>query len=465
MNLELLPDDWFNIFRGWVRTNLALNFAESQRRNLSAGIARAMQETNSCSWESYWDYLSRNPAGELARLARLLTVPETYFFRDVFQMRALQTAILPRLITAKSAERSLSVWSAGCSTGEEPYTIAMLLADLLPDDWRLAIYGTDINAAALEQARQACYDSGSTRELSPEQIKRFFTETDNRDDKLCLVQSLRKRVQFVELNLIAAEYPKPFNRADSFDLILCRNVLIYFADEQAATVVQHLGRALAPTGYLISGQAEPINRLNASLYAEMVGEAIVYRKGLRPAPTIASPVKTTPNTPAALKQADVPRVRALEVALPVARKHPGLHSAALPLYEQALEAANNGRWVQALELCKRAVADHPMDYCGHQLLGLIYEARGEFMLARESLRRALYLKPDALMAHFYLANLYHQLSDAREMRTWGTLARLLQSKAPDEIVEDSAGMTVAYLRSLVEPLVMNRNPNAAVSIP
>ncbi len=461
MDSALLPDEWFNAFRGWVREHLAINFTESQRRNLSSGIGRAMQETGATSYENYWNLLMQQPPIELERLARLLTVPETYFFRDAFQMKALRTTILPWLIAARNAERSLSIWSAGCSTGEEPYTLAILLADLLPSDWKLSIFGSDVNGAVLEKARRGIYSARSVREVPPALREKFFTES---DDQYRLIDSIRSRVEFVMLNLIAPKYPAPFNRADMFDLIICRNVLIYFTDPHSSTVVRRLEHTLAPTGFLLTGQAEPVNRLSQTLRAEMVGETITYRKGLRSAPvvtalptppTVTAPAIAPPVTPSPAPPARVKHT--LPVVLPTLRRRPDVPKVPVSLYDQSINVANDGQWEKAYDLCQQAIREAPMDYCNHQLLGLIQEAQGDFKAARDSLRRAIYLKPDAILAHFYLASLYHQLNDAREGRAWAILYRLLESRVPDELVEDSAAMTIAYLRSLVEPMMLNHN--------
>ncbi len=451
---ELLPEPWFGEFRRWVREHLALDFTEAQRRNLSAGIGRAMHESGLTDYAQYWARLNDLEAQplELARLARLLTVTETHFFRDEVQMRALQTTLLPRLIDAHAADQTVAIWSAGCATGEEPYTLAILLADLLPEGWQALIYGTDINSAALDKARQAHYRPGALRDVPAETVKRFFTE--EADGSFQLDASIRQQVRFSALNLIASDYPEPFNRVNYFDLIICRNVLIYFAEPQSALVVRRLHDALRPTGFMLSGQTEPINRLSAGLRPEMLGNTIVYRKRLpseitnalrrttQVAPPVSAPLENGPIIP---PPAPEPRERKKTARL------------SLPLYDQALSAANTGQWEEALNLCRQAIAQAPVDYRTHQLLGLIHETRGELGAARDAFRNTVYLNPEALLAHFYLANVYHRLSDARELRAWATLHKLLENRPSDEIIQDSVGLSVGYLRSLISTSILNEN--------
>ncbi len=451
---SLLPDDWFEAFRGWVRERLALDFPDARRVNLSNGIARAMYESKARDFAQYWEWLN-NPLTqplELDRLARLLTVTETHFFRDQALMDALRTKILPDLI-ARHPDRTLDIWSAGCATGEEPYSLAMLLADLVPADWNITLYGTDVNSAALNQAREGSYRANVLRAVSPQNRERFFVP--QTDGTFCLTDSIRERVRFSTLNLISPLYPSPFDRNNYFDLIICRNVLIYFADPQAVVALSHLHRALAPDGYFISGQIEPISRLNSGFGMVRIGDTLLYRKTSLPT-TPAIPPSTPPTPRVAL---ELTRPRPVTHTLP----HAALSSvkqrditSTLNLYEQALRQANAGAWDAALLLCTQALTASPSDYKVYQLLALIYSAHGEFSAAREELRRAIYLAPGAPLSYFYLANVYRQLQDMRELRNWATLTALLKPKAAAEVVSDDPEITVGYLRSLIAAQLMGK---------
>jgi len=497
---ELLPDVWFNRFRAWIRERLAIDFTEKQRRNLSNGLARAMREAGAPNYENYWRLLQDEATCpiEVDRLARLLTVTETYFFRDELRLENLQTNLLPYLIAQHQLDRTLTIWSAGCATGEEPYSLAIGLESLLKEDWQVTLYATDVNSAALAHAQRAVYRPSALREVSKSVCERFFTELPGGSYQLS--DDIRRRVKFAPLNLIEAAYPSPFNGALRFDLIICRNVLIYFAEPQARIVLDHFYDALAASGILLSGQVEPVNRVLPELHPQWLGQSIVYHKRMPSAAvpskpsTPAPPILPLPVLPVVLPKPSVtarPKTGTLssshtvpshaapvvgssaaksqtsqmrEKQLRETQSHelqnretqPALRVPSMPnntpgyeqLYEKALVQANAGQWDSALIICRQLIARSPTDYRGHQLLGLIAETRADLIAAREALRRAIYLAPHAPLAHFYLANLYHRLHDAREMRTWAALHTLLLDRPDNEPIEGNPEITVGYLRSL-----------------
>lgn len=188
-----------------------------------------------------------------------ITVGETYFFRDKHQMQVLREVLLPQLINSKreKKEYSLRIWSAGCSTGEEIYTLAMMLVDLLPDiaNWRLQLLGTDINTKALQKAISGCYGEWSMRSISKELKNKFF----NGDSKNYLLsEKVRELVNFGYLNLNDSTYPSLFNGTNAQDLILCRNVLIYFDSARISHLMNKLTKSLVHGGYLLLGASDPI---------------------------------------------------------------------------------------------------------------------------------------------------------------------------------------------------------------
>jgi chemotaxis protein methyltransferase CheR len=193
----------------------------------------------------------------LADLVSAITVGESYFFRDKNQMHLLKNKLLPQLIKRKSQKFSLKIWSAGCSTGEEIYTIAMLLTEILPniDSWDLCLLGTDVNAAALEKATTGIYGQWPMRSIPEKYMKRYFLQ-DHR--KFILSREIRDLVQFKYLNLCDNSYPSITNGICDIDLILCRNVLIYFDNELVAKIMRKIGASMAENAYLILGASDPI---------------------------------------------------------------------------------------------------------------------------------------------------------------------------------------------------------------
>src|SRR3982751_5547444 len=189
-----------------------------------------------------------------------VTIGETYFFRDAAQCNVLQTSVLPELIAKRRATgfKHLSLWSAGGATGEEPYTLAIMLREMIPDiaDWTFSILATDINLTSLETARRGVYRPHSFRqETRPDVQARWFRKQDNTFE---LDMSVRKMVEFVPLNLLSDGYPSFANRTMNLDLIICRNVTIYFEQPTTTRIMQRFHSCLNSQGWLVVGHAEPL---------------------------------------------------------------------------------------------------------------------------------------------------------------------------------------------------------------
>lgn len=223
------------------------------------------------------------------------TVGETYFFREPASLDLIRTHVLPALMQAqRDAGRRLRLWSAGCSTGEEAYTLAMLLEFAIPDlaDWEISLLATDGDMRALQMAQQGAYSEWSFRAVPQHIRQRFFMKRS--DGLLEVMPRLRDRVHFAALDLAADAYPSD-RAGDVLDLILCRNVLTYYPSAQAVRIMQRLGQALRPGGWLVLGAAEqppaalarvcadsaaPADPGTASLIEVMFASATLYRKAI-----------------------------------------------------------------------------------------------------------------------------------------------------------------------------------------
>lgn len=193
----------------------------------------------------------------LADLVAAITVGESYFFRDKNQMHLLEDKLLPQLINQKSQDFTLKIWSAGCSSGEEIYTIAMLLAELIPDIdiWDIYLLGTDINTAALQKATAGVYGQWSMRSIPEKYMQRYFLKNNR---TYTLSPEIRDLVQFKYLNLCDNSYPSIINGIFEVDLILCRNVLIYFDNELVTKIIKKISACMTENAYLLLGASDPI---------------------------------------------------------------------------------------------------------------------------------------------------------------------------------------------------------------
>jgi len=273
--------------RALIASRLGLDFSEHRQADLERGLVRALRAASLSAPEAYLAWLATLPEESLEwrRLAGHLTVGETYFFRDRASFEALEQHVLPALIAARRAEGllRLRIWSAGCATGEEPYSLVILLDRLLSAwaDWALTILATDINPEALETARRGRYREWAFRETPAWVRDRYFQRRGG--ETFELDPRIRRMVTFAPLNLAEDGYPNVVTNTSAMDLILCRNVLMYFTREAQRVTVARLHRALLPGGWLVVSPAE----LSADLFFPLVPVnfpgAIFYRKEERPA--------------------------------------------------------------------------------------------------------------------------------------------------------------------------------------
>lgn len=242
-----------------IEGRTGLHFPPARFADLERGLAQAAREDGCRDARAYAEsLLSRDLCvADLEALAGSLTIGETHFFRDPRAFEFLETTLLPELIAAKrGGDRLLRIWSAGCATGEEPYSMAILLHRLIPDlsDWHITILGTDINPKVLARAAAGLYTDWSFRD-TPDWVKpRYFvTRSGNRYE---IQPWLKRMVAFACLNLADDDYPSVLNNTNAMDLIVCRNVLLYFAQARIPQVVQRFHRALVEGGHLVMGSVE-----------------------------------------------------------------------------------------------------------------------------------------------------------------------------------------------------------------
>lgn len=214
---------------------------------------------------------------EFQQLTDLLTINETYFFRDFPQMQVFAEHCLPAVVDKKTKEgkRSLKIWSAGCSTGEEPYTLGIIISEMIDDiaDWDIRIIAGDIDTKALEKARLAVYESRSIRDVPPEYLSGYFKKT---NENYKVAEQIRNMIQFEHINL---SDKNEIRQKRDFDFIFCRNMMIYFDDISRKRLVDQFYVALNPGGYIFLGSSESIGRISTAFRLKKIGGHIVYYKG------------------------------------------------------------------------------------------------------------------------------------------------------------------------------------------
>jgi chemotaxis protein methyltransferase CheR len=280
--VTLSPAD-FDRFRGLVRLRAGIEIPDARKQDLEKGVAAALETTGIADADGLYDLLAeKGPRGAAAFEAMVpaITINETHFFRNRPQMNALRDEILPQLIEARRETRRLRIWSAACSSGEEPYSLAMLIDRLLPDreKWDVLIHGTDIDHTALAKAQQGIYGNWSFREVPNDLKEEYFTRAD--EHRFELAHKIRRMVKFSRLNLVDDHYPSPENVTDRMDLVICRNVLIYFREEAIQRIVDRFHESLVDGGWLVVGHAEPSQDIFHRFQVSNFPGTIVYRRTL-----------------------------------------------------------------------------------------------------------------------------------------------------------------------------------------
>ena len=281
-----LPDALMQEFSGYLTKHIGLWFPASRWVDLTRGMTRLAQARGFADAEICMrNMMTVAPEqADIEMLAMYLSVGETYFFRDPALFDVLEREILPALIRERRAagNRRLRIWSAGCCTGEELYSLAIVLARLLPDleEWDLSLLGTDINPDFIAKAMRGVYRDWSFRTLSQHLKQHYFTETEN--GGYAILPSLKHKVTFQYHNLASAAYPLPEGHAQGMDLIVCRNVLMYFDLAQMRHAADNLHRSLVDNGWLIVSSAESGNEVFSKFQQIIFTDALLYRKTKEP---------------------------------------------------------------------------------------------------------------------------------------------------------------------------------------
>ncbi|MBM6583166.1 hypothetical protein ILT44_23470 [Microvirga sp. BT689] len=420
---------------------------------------RATGLSDSSAYLNLLDDPISGPA-EWGKLETEITIGETFFFRYAEQFTALRETILPEIIERKAATRRLRIWSAGCSTGAEPYSLAVLVNELLGESlgaWRVSILGTDINDSFLKAARQARFGKWALRSMPDEQRERYFVSAGK--EQWEVRPEFRSVVRFERHNLLSLlEGTSPLEMTD-FDLILCRNVLIYFHPDTVTRIVGALHDRLADEGWMLLGHAEPNPTFSSMMQALNLPGTAAYRRGSGEAPLPAPAAVQTkvslqnwtpllpgpkPDEPAG-RQASLRRAK----VSPKAPASPAPRDASDSVGEIRMRA-NAGDFTAAADLCQRALVQQPLSSVLHFYHGLILRGLDRPEEAEKSFLKSLYLDKNFVMAHYHLGLLL--LADGRLDSGRRSLTNAIQVAAAmldDSLIEEGDGLTAKELRDLV----------------
>lgn len=469
-----------------------LNFPEKRRSDLEHGVRQAFAASTCSNLDEYYQLLFDPDKSTVyqQQLVNALTIGESHFFRNAGQFDALYQHVLPEIIARRRALRTLRIWSAGCAGGEEAYSIAIMLRELLPDvnEWAITILATDINTEALDRARKAQYSEWAFREMRAKLWRpRYFAAVGNR---YVLAPEVARMVMFAQLNLAEDHYPSFQTNTTFMDLILCRNVTIYFNASVTRQVINRFYDALLDGGWLVVGHAEHSLTTYRQFQARSYPNTILYQRTGQPAvlpedwdwlsPTPqtegAPSLRVPPATPVALDD-DSPllNLKAATASLSLVEGDPLQRARELMLYghsEQARDLlqgivekqsaspgayallgqahANLGGWTEAERWCRKAIQLDTLLLEPYYTLALVLQHQGRLPEALEAMRKVIYLDRNFILGHYGMADLYHsqgQLPQA--LKALDNARSLLAERDSAGLVPGSGGITVGSLQEAI----------------
>lgn len=490
---EKLTEEALAELNGFISSLMGLYFTPTRMGDLERGINSAAKDFGFESAARFIEWLKSRPLAKehIERLASHLTIGETYFFRDSGAFEVLETKIVPELISARRDSRRIRVWSAGCSTGEEAYSMAILLTRLIPDikNWNVSILATDINPRSLKKASDGVYTDWSFRDTPAWLRDKHFRRQKAGGWKID--PEIKKLVSFAYLNLAEDIYPSLLNGTNGVDMIFCRNVIMYFSEAVARSVVKGLRNSLVDDGWFLISPAEALRAIQGLFAPVNIDGSIFYRKSdkaheaQRPVPESPLPQAfSLPPLPRIEKEPAQPKPRvekpkpAPVSAPPVA---PGVlaeaenlygqglyHKAAIILeslrYEDRTEPetlllarvyANLGRLDEASKMCESVQSANTLNGAAYILLATIRQEQARAEEAINNLKKAIYLDQDFVIAHFMLGKLLlsRASGSVQARRHLNTAYSLLGTKREDELLPESDGLMAGRLKEILASML------------
>lgn len=476
-----------------VASRTALHFPRERWNDLESKAGPIANEFGFGDVESFVDWLDKAPVTreQVEMLASHLTINETYFWREPKVFEALVKHILPDLVRSREGRgKLLRIWSAGCSAGEEPYSIAMAIHRVIPspDDWNITILATDINPGILRKANEGIYGEWSFRNAPSWLREKYFLPRDG--GRLEIIPEIRKMVTFFYLNLVEDIYPSPLNNTGAMDIIFCRNVLMYFAPANARRVIEGLYRSLVSEGWLMVSSSELSPHLFPQFSSVNFPGAIVYRKGLTelmppavfhfegipPAngmlqpidePYMAYEIQDLPDTfPDSESTMEDERI---ESSYPVIEEFSDIQEGnddtmgvnkteseekRSSITRAIRSLADKGDLSEALSLCDNAITGDKLDPGLHYLRAVILQEQNSYEEALSSLKRTLYLHPNHVLAYYTRGNLGLRMGDVKSAKKcFENALTLLNACRQEEILPESDGMTAGRLREIIQATI------------
>jgi chemotaxis protein methyltransferase CheR len=405
-------------------------------------------------------------------LANCLTIGETYFFRDKRLFDTLRENIIPKVIESKRQSKKITIWSSGCSTGEEPYTIAILLKEILLDydKWDINIIATDININSLQKAKEAVYGEWSFRETDINFKNRYFDIVE--DNRYKLKEDIKKSVKFSYLNL-AENFLRVDNiNAGEVDIVFCRNVLMYFSEEQARKIIDKYYYYINNNGWLIVAPSESLFLNKSDFVTTNVNDIFLYHKIEK---VIQSKIESNPfeklkvydfsmyNTPVnnnGIEKLNFKIEEDKSEKVKLDWKQVVVSDTKVDYETTCREKANEGNLIEAKEICKKAIEQNKVKPEYYYLLASIEQEQGNLKEAVNALKKTIFLDSNFIMAYFDLGNLFLKQGKSKEaLKNFQNVNMLLEMVDDEFDIPHVEDMTAGILKSFIKNMVGDKELN------
>lgn len=476
-----LPENILILLSEFIALNLALNFSKDKWCDLERNIATAAKESGYNDVEEYITYFTSLPTTpeKIELLAANLTINESYFWREPQTFDALEQIIIPELIRrSENGVKSIRIWSAGCSTGEEPYSIVIALHRTIPQikDWKTSILATDINRRVLQKATIGEYRPWSFRG-APDWLKeKYFTQTAG--NRFEIIPEIKRMVKFDYLNMADESYPSVNNNTHEMDLIYCRNVLMYFTPDRFRQVTHAIFKSLVPGGYLVVSASELSFQNFTGFIPVYVPGMVLYQKS-------TSKIKNQFNFTFDISRAETesvqnpqepdypakcPKIDSLDISgSMVSNDKESLQLYSKGNYTDVIDKpqnesqtfekqlliikalANQGNYIGAIKVCENAIAANKSEPRLHYLYATILLENQLTDQALASLKRAIYLDADFVLAYYSMRNIYQKQGNAKVAQKHHEIILSILNKLKNEdILFESEGLTNGSFREMID---------------
>lgn len=506
-----------NIFAEFVLRETGLYFSKERLPEVERNFHLISKELGFSHISSFvkWMTFDKPTIDQIKIIAKYLTVGETYFFREKETFEILKNKLIPEIISQRQKKnKTLRIWNAGCSSGEEPYSIAILLKRIIPDikSWNISIIGTDINPVALKKAEEGIYTKWSFRENSDWIIDKYFNRLEN--DRFEIIPEIKAMVKFSHLNLIEDIFPSVQNGTNYIDLLFCRNVLMYFTAETAHKIIKRFRKSVTTEGWLILSSVEANLIRNNFFHPIIISGKSFYTK--RPSKKLTEPIQIIQNEIAdfflltnnelqngiqnnlqlketTLVPSDVLIEKPVNTETLLEQVVSEKKVKSFKIYEQLFESAlfafgqkkyqnaidsliaiistcddpnvfillsrsyaNLGKLPQALEYCNKAIIADKTNTSFYLFHGTLLQAIGNTEEALIAFRKVLYLNPDTTIAYFSIASIMQKSGNIQDSRKYFDKAlNQLQNYSDSEILEASEGLTAGSLKEIILSIKAN----------